>query len=108
MENPKIIGRDDEGGAGLQQDIRADTVPVHTVTLPYPSSVAGEVKVSVFRSLEDADRGGYVFRITVASDNMPLWQPFAKHIPSGVELHMAGDHEARQVIDALKTALATL
>lgn len=108
MTNPSILGRQEEDDeTGQKPDARASTTLVHTVTVPFEAGAVGEVTVSAFRSTDDEDRGGVVLRLTLA-DKASSFVPYAKLIPSGVEVHIAGDVEAKSLIQALKTALATL
>lgn len=103
MQHPDIIGRYNEN----ETDPRAKSQLVHSVSVPFEGGAIGEVTVSVFRSTDKEDRGGIVLKITL-EDHASSFLPLAKTIPSGVELHMAGDIEAESFINALKTALSTL
>lgn len=104
MTNPRITGRQDYDGS---LDERATTELVHTVSVPFEAGAVGKVEVEAFRSTGSEDRGGLVLRITV-QDQASSFVPCAKSIPSGVELHMAGDIEGETLVHALKTALSTL
>ena len=105
ISGPEIIGR--FGFNEDETDARSSTHRVHSVSVPYEGCAAGEVTVAVFRSDDENDRGGIVLRVTL-QDEGSSFLPFVKSIPSGVELHMAGDIEAESLVHALKTALATL
>lgn len=104
MTNPRIIGRqeyDDRSGD------RATTELVHTVSIPFEAGAVGKLDIEAFRSVDNEDRGGLVLRITI-QDQGSSFVPYAKNVPSGVELHMAGDIEAESLVHALKTTLSTL
>lgn len=103
MNHPDIIGRYNED----ETTSRADTQLIHSVSVPFEGGAIGEVTVSVFRSTDQEDRGGVVLRITL-EDQASSFLPFSRTIPSGIELHMAGDIEAQSFVHALKTALSTL
>lgn len=103
MHSPQIIGRYDEN----ETDARSSTVLIDSVSVPFEGGAIGEVTVAIFNSTDDEDRGGIVFRVTL-KDQASSFLPFAKTIPSGIEVHMAGDIEAKSLVHALKTALATL
>lgn len=100
--DPTIVGRFDD-----ELDNRASTELVLSATVPYVSGAIGEITTSLFQSTGDCDRGGVVFRITI-NDRASSFQPWAKIIPSGVELHLAGDAEAAALVKALKVVLSTL
>lgn len=104
MQSPKILGRmeDDE-----HIDSRASTQIFHKVEVPFEGGAIGKVSVIVFKSQDDEDRGGLVFRITL-DDQGSSFIPHAVNIENGIELHMAGDIEAQSLVQALKTALSSL
>ena len=104
MQSPAILGRmeDDE-----LIDSRASTQLVHTVEVPFEGGAIGKVVVTVFKSQDDEDRGGLVFRITL-DDQGSSFIPHAVSLGNGIELHMAGDIEAQSLVHALKTALSSL
>ena len=104
MQSPAILGRmeDDEF-----IDSRASTQVVHTVEVPFEGGAIGKVVVTVFKSKDDEDRGGLVFRIAL-DDQGSSFIPHAVSIENGIELHMAGDIEAKSLVQALKTALSSL
>jgi len=100
MSNPNVIGRLD----GDETDERASTELVATASVPFEGAAIGNVTVSIFRSTDSEDRGGVVVRITLKND-ASSFQPYAKNIANGVELHVAGDIEAQSVVSAVKGAL---
>ena len=104
MQDPKVLGRtlDDDS-----IDERAATKLVNTFSVPYEGGAVGEITVSVYQSTDDEDRGGIVLRIT-STDQASSFISFAKTIDDGIEIHMAGDIEAKSMVQALKTALARL
>lgn len=102
MENPKVIGRTEDQDA----DIRADTALAQTVVTPFHGGANGELSVSLFRSVDNEDRGGVVLRITLC-DQEQCFLPTSRVIEGGVELHMAGDIEASTLMQSLRELLAT-
>lgn len=104
LNNPEILGRSEEDNA---PDVRASTRLLHTVSVPFEGGAIGKLSVSVFQSNDDEDRGGLVMRITLQNEGSSFL-PVARDIEDGVELHMAGDIEARSLVHALKTALSTI
>lgn len=103
MSNPQVLGRTDDGCV----DPRASTTCVHTLSVPFEGGAVGVVYVSVYRSVDDEDRGGLVLKVCI-EDKASSFQPHAVNVANGVELHVAGDIEAKSVVRALATALATL
>lgn len=72
--------------------------------LPFEGGAVGEVRVLVFRSVDNEDRGGLVIRITIA-DSGSSFIPYAELLADGMELHVAGDIESKTVAAALVSAL---
>lgn len=103
MNNPRILGRSEEDN---QLDARSSTRLLHTVSVPFEGGAIGELSVSVFQSVDDEDRGGLVLRITLKNEGSSFL-PLAQNIEEGIDLHMAGDIEAKTLVHALKTALST-
>jgi hypothetical protein len=103
MQNPKIIGRDELD----DESERSSSTHLHEVSVPFEGGAVGTLHISVFRSLSTEDRGGLVIRVTL-DDQASSFLPTAKSIPQGIEIHMAGDIEARSLVHALRTALATV
>lgn len=101
MESPKVIGRTED----QDDDIRAETAHAQTVVRQFHGGANGEISVSLFRSLDDEDRGGVVLRITVR-DQEQCFMPTARLIEGGVDLHMAGDTEASNLMLSLRELLA--
>lgn len=104
VTNPPIIGRQEYDDS---LDNRAATELVHKASIAYEAGAVGKLEVETFKSVDSEDRGGLVLRITI-QDQGSSFIPYAKNIPSGVELHMAGDVEGESLVDALKEALSTL
>ena len=103
MSNPAVIGR----YAGTENDVRASTELVSSTSVLIGLAGGDTMTCECFRSTDCEDRGGVVFRVSLDKDN-PSFLPFAKNIEGGIELHMAGDIEARSLVAALKGALDTL
>ena len=103
MQNPHVIGR----GELDDEDERSPTINVRNITKKYEGGALGALTISVFKSSSAEDRGGLVIRITI-EDQGSSFLPTAKKIPNGVEVHMAGDIEARSLIHALRSALDEL
>lgn len=111
MNNPSVIGRDeyaaiDGSGAIAADDLdeRAGTNLVSTVSIPFQTGAIGTLRVQVFSSTDDEDRGGVVLRITMEND-ASAFTPYARNIENGVEVHMAGDGEGNALINALKASV---
>lgn len=62
MHNPEILGRMDDDDT---IDIRSSTSHIGTAEIPFEGGACGKVTVKVFKSDDDEDRGGLVFRITL-------------------------------------------
>jgi len=103
MANPNVMGRLD----GDETDERAPTELVTTISLPFEGAAIGNVTVSVFRSTDTEDRGGIVIKINLKNE-ASSFQPYAKNIEDGVELHVAGDIEAQSVLAAVRGALCAM
>ena len=106
MNEPEILGRL-PGESNEQASSRAGTSPGPEMSIPYTSGSIGEVKVQVFTSKDDEDRGGVVIRLSV-EDHASSFIPAMRMTPTGVEVHMAGDAEAACLIRALRGVLAAL
>ena len=104
MKSPSLLGRMEDDD---HIDSRSSTRIVHTVEVPFEAGAIGKVVVTVFKSQDDEDRGGLVFRITL-DDQGSSFIPHAVSLENGIELHMAGDIEAQNLVQALKTALSSL
>ena len=85
-------------------DERATTNLVYFEELAYEGGAVGKITVSVFKSSDDEDRGGLVFRIAL-EDRASSFIPYAVNTESGVELHMAGDIESASLVQVFKKAL---
>lgn len=103
MQSPNVIGRGEFG----DEDERSPTINVRNITEKYEGGAVGAITISVFKSSSAEDRGGLVVRITI-EDQGSSFLPTAKKIPNGVEVHMAGDIEARSFVHALRSALEDL
>ena len=99
----KIIGRNsyDEGNE------RADTVPGPQKSLKFVSGAQGTAKVQMFTSVDDEDRGGVILKFEIIDGDCEFI-PFARMTEKGAELHFAGDAEAENLINALKSVLGKL
>jgi hypothetical protein len=104
MESPPILGRMEDDDL---IDSRSSTQAINTVEVPFAAGAIGKVVVTVFKSQDDEDRGGLVFRITL-DDQGSSFIPHAVSLENGIELHMAGDIEAQSLVQALKTVLSSL
>ena len=104
MQLPAILGRM-EGDELI--DSRSFTQLVHTVEVPFVGGAIGKLVVVVFKSQGSEDRGGLVLRITL-DDLGSSFIPHAVSLENGIELHMAGDIEAKSLVHALSTALSSL
>lgn len=103
MQNPKVIGR----GEFDDEDDRSSTIHVRTVTERFEGGAVGALNISVFKSSSNEDRGGLVVRITI-EDQGSSFLPTTRRIPNGIEVHMAGDIEARSLVKALRIVLTEL
>ncbi len=101
MSRTDVIGRmDDE-----TTDPRAECEVVSSVSIPFEGGAIGEINAVRLESKEREDRGGCVLKITL-KNHASSFLPFARNIDGGVELHMAGDAEARAFLAALRGLLA--
>lgn len=56
----------------------------------------------LFESIDDEDRGGVVIRIKLPQTESGDYIPYARLIPDGIEIHMAGDSEGHALVEALR------
>jgi hypothetical protein len=103
MSTPSIISRAEDD----ELHNRAATEELHAVQVPFSGGAVGTINITAFKSVDNEDRGGLVFRITL-KDEASSFIPYAKSIDGGIELHMAGDIESESLVHALKAALGPL
>ena len=103
MNKPSVIGRFGDN----ETDSRATTELLCDVSVPLVINGEGEVRISIFKSTDSGSRGGFVIKITMDKQDSGF-QPFAVNLDDGVEVHIAGEIEARQTITALKAAVSAL
>lgn len=103
MQNPKIIGR---SPGGFRDENRADTDLVSNIFMPFRGENYGTLKVELFVSRDDEDRGGIVLRLLTDGDESNFI-PACREVKDGVEIYLAGDGESRGFLTALKSAIAT-
>lgn len=96
---PDVIGRAD---ASNLIDHRSSASLVATAR---GMSGFGSIKIDAFASVDDEDRGGVVLRIRM-TDRGDGFEPFARNIPGGVEIHMAGDAEGEGMMVAMREVLS--
>ncbi len=65
----------------------------------------GNVALELRKSNDDEDRGGFILRITSNTDD-ENFVAYARNIPKGVEVHLAGDGEGRALIRVLTKVLS--
>ena len=104
MEAPKILGRVENDG---YIDQRASTHALRTVDVSFEAGAVGKLTVTVFKSNDEEDRGGLIFRITL-DDIGSSFIPHAIALENGIELHMAGDIESKSLVQALKSVLSSI
>ena len=103
MDIPNVIGR----FGNNETDSRATTEHLCDVVVPLVINGEGEVKISVFKSTDSGSRGGFVLRITMDKQDSGF-QPFAINLDDGIEVHIAGEIEAKQTSTALRAAITVL
>ena len=103
MESPRIMARNSEGDVGPEAPTELSSV----VSVPFEINGPGEIKVSVFSSVDSGGNGGFILRIEMDKQDSGF-QPVAIDKAGCVEIHVAGSIESGQTIRALKAALATL
>lgn len=103
MNKPSLIGRFGDN----ETDSRATTELLCDVSVPLVINGEGEVRISIFKSTDSGVRGGFVLRIIMDKQDSGF-QPFAVNLDDGVEVHIAGEIEARQATTALKAAVSAL
>lgn len=101
MTGIEVIGRMDDNSTNA----RAKCEVVSSVSIPFEGAAIGEVYGTRFTSTESEDRGGCVLRVTLKND-ASAFLPFAKNIDGGIEIHMAGDIEARAFLATIRALLA--
>ena len=102
MSQINVIGRIDDDST----DTRAQCKVVSSVSIPFEGAAIGEIQAVRLVSTDCEDRGGCVLKVTLRN-GASSFLPFAKNIDGGVELHMAGDIEARALLAALRALLAS-
>jgi len=102
MSQIDVIGRMDDDST----DARAQCEVVSTVSIPFVGAAVGEIHAVRLASTDYEDRGGCVLRVTLKND-ASSFLPYAKNIDGGIELHMAGDIEARAFLAALRALIAS-
>jgi hypothetical protein len=98
-----LMGRNDEAGVLSH---RTDAPLRVAATVKHCGFTGSRAKVQIFRSAEDFDRAGVVIRISMRNEDGEGFMPWARVTAQGVEVHIAGENEARAVMDALRVALA--
>ena len=98
----EVIGRMDDDTT----DARADCRVVTERTIPFGGAAYGNICATHLESTDCYDRGGCVLRITLKNEGS-AFLPFAKNIDGGIEVHMAGDLEARAFLAALRLLLVS-
>lgn len=83
---------------------RASTKRIATVTVEVLAT-AGELSVTLYESLDDEDRGGVVIEVEAEGDYRDF-VPVVVETDRGVQLHVAGDGEAKALLTALRYLLA--
>lgn len=102
MPDINLIGRMDDDST----DERARCEVISTVSIPFEGGAVGEVIATRQASCDSEDRGGCVLKIEI-NNLASSFLPFAKNTDRGVEIHMAGDIEAKAFLAALRAALAS-
>jgi hypothetical protein len=102
MSEIQVIGRSDDNST----DARAQCEVVSSVSIPFEGAASGEIDAVRMASTDGEDRGGCVLKVTLKNE-ASCFLPFAKNIDGGVELHMAGDIEARAFLAALRALLVS-
>lgn len=98
---PDIYGRDEHN---VYQ--RATTTLAARAQRRFEGGAIGTATVEIFRSTETMDRGGVVIRMKMKDDASAFF-PYAACIDEGIEIHLAGNEEARAMLAALVDALWT-
>lgn len=93
--SPKLIGRLPKGAfRDLLTDERSETFESAQSKTRFTADVLGKVTVTLFESKGDGDRGGFVLRILVEGEGGEPFLPHVVTLPNGIEVHVAGEHEA--------------
>ena len=100
MSQIDVIGRIDDGTT----DLRAACEVVCSVSIPFEGAAIGEIQAARFDSIDCEDRGGCVLKVTLRND-ASSFLPFARNIDGGIEIHVAGDIEAKAFLAALRALL---
>lgn len=97
----KIIGRMPDDG---DLDARSECDEIAAATEAYVSGAIGRATVTLYKSEDDEDRGGFVLGFTIADDTSSFI-PHAEIVPNGVLLHLGGEAEGDALIRCLIEAL---
>lgn len=84
-------------------DERAECEVVRSVSIPLCGF--GDFHAVLLTSTDCNSRGGCILKITL-NEISSSFLPYAKNIDGGVEIHMAGDVEAKGLLAALRALLA--
>ncbi len=99
---PDLIGRI-EGPSTDQESVRSGTALLTSASVTFNGAAIGIATVNVFESKNSGDDGGLVFRCTIRNA-ASAFQPHAVLIADGVDLHFAGEDEAKAMLSALHEA----
>lgn len=112
MTNPKLLARqpddliehNDIADKRAMQP-RAETTDGTSVTEIFSGGAEGALHVAMYNSTDTGDRGGAVLRLKIDSEGQ-AFLPYAVNIDGGVDIHIAGETEAKKVLAALRAVLA--
>lgn len=102
MSEIYVIGRMDDDTTS----VRSGCEVISSSSIPFEGAAIGEIHAVRLASTDREDRGGCVLKFTLKNAASSFFS-FAKNIDDGVELHMAGDIEARAFLAALRALLAS-
>lgn len=88
-----------------QNEPRAGTRRIGFVEADIAALGGEKMKVSLFESLDDEDRGGVIIEICTERDGEGF-QPVVRQAEGVVQIHMAGDGESKALLRALAYLLA--
>lgn len=106
MESPLVVTRS-APRAPSATPAEVPTALLSETTIPLEGRDHAIARAQLFLSQHKHDRGGFVLRLIVRSDESSFI-PAARDIKEGIEISLAGEAQAAAMIHAIRCALAAV